>query len=92
MVGDADQSIYAFMARISPIFSISIAIIPMRAWSNSKNYRSTGNILRAANMVIRNNTERVDKILRPVLDDGDPVRFFHVETDDDEAIAWSAKS
>lgn len=86
VVGDADQSIYAFRgADISNILDFNRDYPDARVVKLEENYRSTGNILRAANMVIRNNTERVDKILRPVLDDGDPVRFFHVETDDDEA-------
>lgn len=86
VVGDADQSIYAFRgADISNILDFNRDYPDARVVKLEENYRSTGNILRVANMVIRNNKERVDKILRPVMGDGDPVRFTHYQTDDDEA-------
>ena len=50
-----------------------------------QNYRSTNTILRAANNVIRNNTERKDKELWSDLGEGDPVRIL--ETEDEHAEA-----
>ncbi|MBV8259329.1 MAG: ATP-binding domain-containing protein, partial [Actinobacteria bacterium] len=50
-----------------------------------QNYRSTQNILDAANGVIRQNRERKDKTLWSELGDGDPVRVVEVEDEHAEA-------
>jgi len=56
-----------------------------REISLEQNYRSTNNILQAANAVIRHNRERKDKNLWSELGDGDPVRVVEVEDEHSEA-------
>jgi DNA helicase-2/ATP-dependent DNA helicase PcrA len=86
VVGDPDQSIYAFRgADIRNILEFErdfgdTATIPLE-----QNYRSTNTILRAANAVIANNTERKPKNLWSDLGDGDPVRVLEVEDEHAEA-------
>ena len=50
-----------------------------------ENYRSYGNILKAANSVIQHNTNRKGKSLRTEADDGEKLRYFRAESDKDEA-------
>jgi DNA helicase-2/ATP-dependent DNA helicase PcrA len=90
IVGDTDQSIYAFRgADIRNILEFEKAfpdavIIPLE-----QNYRSTKTILDAANAVIVNNTSRVPKELWTDGDRGEPVNRFRAEDEYDEA-AWVA--
>ena len=73
VVGDADQSIYSFRAADFTIlmnfqqdFGDSLPDDDTRSMVKlEENYRSTENILQAANELIENNTERIDKVLRP---------------------------
>lgn len=50
-----------------------------------QNYRSVGNILRAANDVIQNNTERKDKVLRTDSSEGEKIKIYRAYSDNDEA-------
>ncbi len=87
-VGDEDQSIYSWRgAEIEHILDFE------KNYSQSKividsNYRSTGNILSAANSLIAHNTERIrqDKQLRPApnVGAGEPVYVLTVPSDLDE--------
>ncbi|MEE8289532.1 MAG: UvrD-helicase domain-containing protein, partial [Nitrosomonadaceae bacterium] len=86
VVGDDDQSIYAFrganpgnMRDFEHDFRIS-KIIKLE-----QNYRSHGNILDAANTLIRNNSERLDKNLWTSEGHGEPLRVYNAPTDFDEA-------
>ncbi|MCD8023918.1 MAG: ATP-dependent DNA helicase Rep, partial [Candidatus Gastranaerophilales bacterium] len=56
-----------------------------------QNYRSCGNILNAANEVIKNNAERLDKNLYSTKGDGDKISVFEAESDLDEAIYVAKK-
>ena len=86
VVGDDDQSIYAFrgantgnMKDFERDFHIS-EIIKLE-----QNYRSHGNILDAANTLIRNNNGRLDKNLWTSEGDGELLRVYNAPTDLDEA-------
>jgi DNA helicase-2/ATP-dependent DNA helicase PcrA len=94
-VGDDDQSIYAFrgantgnMKEFESDFRIS-KIIKLE-----QNYRSHGNILDAANTLIRNNSGRLGKNLWTSEGHGEPIRVYNAPTDFDEAafIVGEAKS
>uniref|UniRef100_UPI0026074B94 ATP-dependent helicase n=1 Tax=Clostridium sp. TaxID=1506 RepID=UPI0026074B94 len=50
-----------------------------------QNYRSKGNILKAANEVIKNNSQRKDKALRTEKENGDKINLYRAFTDRDEA-------
>ncbi|NEQ97302.1 MAG: UvrD-helicase domain-containing protein [Cyanothece sp. SIO2G6] len=50
-----------------------------------ENYRSTENILQIANHIIENNTERIDKVLRPTRGRGETVYCYRADDETDEA-------
>jgi len=85
-VGDPDQSIYAFRgADIRNILEFERDFGETQTVALEQNYRSTNAILRAANTVIANNTERKPKELWSELGEGDPVRAIEVEDEHAEA-------
>jgi DNA helicase-2/ATP-dependent DNA helicase PcrA len=74
-VGDPDQSIYAWRgADINLIMNFERDFSGARIFILDQNYRSTGNILAAANSVITNNAERHEKNLWTSSGDGMPVK------------------
>jgi DNA helicase-2/ATP-dependent DNA helicase PcrA len=80
------NSIYAFRgADIRNVLEFERDFPGARSISLEQNYRSTNNILEAANAVIRHNRERKDKNLWSELGDGDPVRVVEVEDEHAEA-------
>ncbi len=86
VVGDDDQSIYAFrgantgnMKDFERDFHVS-KIIKLE-----QNYRSHGNILNAANTLICNNKSRIGKNLWTAEGDGEPLRVYSAQNDLDEA-------
>jgi DNA helicase II / ATP-dependent DNA helicase PcrA len=85
-VGDPDQSIYAFRgADIRNILEFERDFGETQTVALEQNYRSTNAILRAANHVIANNTERKPKELWSDLGEGEPVRAIEVEDEHAEA-------
>jgi DNA helicase II / ATP-dependent DNA helicase PcrA len=85
-VGDPDQSIYAFRgADIRNVLEFERDFPGAYTIALEQNYRSTQNILDAANGVIRNNRERKEKNLWSELGEGDPVRVVEVEDEHAEA-------
>ena len=85
-VGDPDQSIYAFRgADIRNVLEFERDFPGAKSIALEQNYRSTNNILEAANGVIRHNRERKDKNLWSELGDGDLVRVVEVEDEHSEA-------
>ncbi len=85
-VGDPDQSIYAFRgADIRNLMEFERDFPGTRIIALEQNYRSTNTILRSANSVIANNTERKPKNLWSELGEGDPVRVYEVEDEHAEA-------
>ena len=86
MVGDDDQSIYKFRgATIENILSFEKQYTDARVIRLEQNYRSTGNILKAANAVIANNRERKGKNLWTEKDPGEKITLYVAQNEDDEA-------
>ena len=76
VVGDDDQSIYKFRgANIGNILGFEHVFPAARVIRLEQNYRSTRNILNAANQVIANNTERKAKTLWTENEEGSKVHF-----------------
>ena len=86
VVGDVDQSIYSWRGA-----DFRIIMNFQRDFPNAKvikleqNYRSTANILDAANSVIENNEERVDKVLYSQKGDGEKITYYEAQDEADEA-------
>lgn len=92
VVGDDDQSIYKFRgATIENILSFENTFKGAKIIRLEQNYRSTQNILNAANEVISNNTMRKGKTLWTENEEGDKIEVRTNETERDEA-AFIAKT
>ncbi|HET7475135.1 MAG TPA: DNA helicase PcrA [Dermatophilaceae bacterium] len=86
VVGDADQSIYAFRgASIRNIVEFEQDYPDARAILLEQNYRSTQTILRAANAVIAKNPDRRPKNLWTDSGDGPPIVGYVADNEHDEA-------
>ena len=86
VVGDSDQSIYAFRgADIRNIVEFERDFPNSRVILLEQNYRSTQNILSAANSVISNNFDRKDKKLFTTIGDGEKIVGFTGYSQHDEA-------
>ena len=86
VVGDDDQSIYRFRgADIGNILSFEEAFPGAKVIKLEQNYRSTQNILNAANGVIRHNRGRKDKTLWTANGEGELIRFKQFVTAREEA-------
>ena len=99
VVGDADQSIYSFRAA-----DFRILIGFQEDFKNGcnnegkaslikleENYRSSSNILNAANSLIENNTERIDKVLRATKEKGELLKLLSCDDEISEAEAITSK-
>ncbi|MBD3880752.1 DNA helicase PcrA [Phormidium tenue FACHB-886] len=93
VVGDADQSIYSFRAADFTIlmdfqsdFGDGLPDDDTRTMVKlEENYRSTENILQLANELIENNTERIEKVLRPTRGTGESIYCYRAEDETAEA-------
>lgn len=86
VVGDDDQSIYRFRgATIENILNFEDDYTNAVTIRLEQNYRSTGNILNAANAVISNNLGRKGKNLWTDFGDGEPIKVCTLPTERDEA-------
>ncbi len=86
VVGDDDQSIYKFRgANITNILNFEKYYPDAKVIKLEENYRSTANILEAANSVIHNNIERKSKALWTKKDKGNTITLKVFNTDYDEA-------
>jgi ATP-dependent DNA helicase UvrD/PcrA len=86
IVGDDDQSIYGWRgAKIENIQQFHTDYQDATSIRLEQNYRSTGNILAAANAVIANNSERLGKELWTEDDDGDLIQLYQAYNERDEA-------
>ena len=87
VVGDDDQSIYRFRgATIENILNFERIYPGTKTIRLEQNYRSTSNILNAANCVIQHNTERKGKTLWTSNGEGDKVQVYTAENEQDEAM------
>jgi len=85
-VGDDDQSIYAFRgARIDNMQDLEKDFKIKKIIKLEQNYRSTNNILNAANSIIEKNTIRLGKNLWAASAEGDPIQQYIGLSDFDEA-------
>lgn len=92
VVGDNDQSIYAFRgANYKNILNFEKDYKNCEVILLEENYRSTKNILDAANSVIKHNKDRKDKNLKSNNGIGEKVKYVKVETDKDECSYVSSK-
>lgn len=86
VVGDSDQSIYGWRgADIQNILSFEEDYPEAKTIFLEQNYRSTKNILNAANEVIKNNSERKPKGLWTANTGGDKIQYYEAMTERDEA-------
>ena len=86
VVGDDDQSIYGWRgARVENIQRFKQDFPGTRVQRMEQNYRSTGTILKAANAIIANNTERLGKQLWTDDQEGVPIQWYTAYNEQDEA-------
>ena len=90
VVGDPDQTIYTWRgANVKYLLNFDKEFPGTHTVMMMENYRSTPEILRAANSLIDKNRNRIKKELIPRLPSGGPVRCYHARTQDSEA-KWIA--
>lgn len=92
IVGDDDQSIYGWRgAKIENIQRFGKDYQPLKTIRLEQNYRSTGCILKAANAIIANNSERLGKNLWTDGNDGDPISVYAAFNEQEEARFIASK-
>ncbi len=85
-VGDDSQSIYSFRgANYKNILNFENDYKDAKTILLEQNYRSTGNILDAANQVIKNNRDRKDKNLWTNKGPGEKIKYYRAYNERDEA-------
>jgi DNA helicase-2/ATP-dependent DNA helicase PcrA len=86
VVGDDDQSIYGWRgAKVENLFQFNRDYPRLQTFRLEQNYRSSGNILTAANKLIENNNGRLGKNLWTSDGDGDPIKLYAAYNERDEA-------
>ena len=86
VVGDDDQSIYGWRgARVDNLHRFQRDYPDTQVHRLEQNYRSTANILEAANALIDNNSERLGKTLWTDGSRGDPIAVYAAFNEQDEA-------
>lgn len=92
VVGDEDQSIYSWRgADIKNIIDFQKKFNNVKLIKLEQNYRSTQNILSAANKVIKNNKSRIGKNLWTKDEGGSPLYLIRVDNETDEARYVAAR-
>lgn len=85
VVGDDAQSIYAFRgANINNILNFQKDYDNVQMYRLEQNYRSTKNIVEAANSIIDKNKTKLDKVVWTANDDGAPIKVHRSLTDGEE--------
>ncbi|HEV2614476.1 MAG TPA: DNA helicase II [Gammaproteobacteria bacterium] len=85
-VGDDDQSIYGWRgAKIENMRKLERDFSPLKTIKLEQNYRSTGNILQAANALISNNSDRLGKNLWTDGKSGEKISLYAAFNEIDEA-------
>lgn len=91
VVGDEDQAIYSWRgADITNLLDFEKSFPKTRIVRLEQNYRSTGNILKAAGTVIRRNTQRLGKTLFTEAGEGDALEYRRCEDDRQEGLHVAA--
>lgn len=86
IVGDEDQSIYGWRgANIDNIFNFTKDFPDAKIFKLEQNYRSTKKILDRANLIIKNNRNRLEKKLYTENEDGTDVFYYQAMSESDEA-------
>lgn len=86
VVGDDDQSIYGWRgAKVENLMQFQRDFPRTQTFRLEQNYRSTGNILNAANKLIENNGGRLGKNLWTSGSDGEPIKLYAAYNERDEA-------
>jgi DNA helicase-2/ATP-dependent DNA helicase PcrA len=86
VVGDDDQSIYGWRgAKVENVQHFLNDFTDVRTVRLEQNYRSTGNILEAANTLIANNAGRLGKNLWTADEPGTPIQLYAAYNEQDEA-------
>ncbi|MBE7705667.1 MAG: ATP-dependent DNA helicase PcrA [Cyanobacteria bacterium SIG30] len=94
-VGDVDQSIYSWRgADFKIILGFQKDYQNVKLIKLEQNYRSTNNILNAANVLIQNNEQRIEKNLYSTKGDGEKIKIYEAASDYNESdyIANTIKS
>ncbi|MBQ9565861.1 MAG: UvrD-helicase domain-containing protein [Synergistaceae bacterium] len=90
IVGDPDQTIYTWRgANVRYFLDFDKEFPAVKTLSMMRNYRSTPQIIAAANSLISKNSVRMEKSLLPTLPEGEPVACFHADNSEGEAL-WIA--
>lgn len=85
VVGDDAQSIYAFRgANINNILNFQKDYDDVKVYRLEQNYRSTKNIVEAANSIIDKNKNKLDKVVWTANEDGSKIKIHRSMTDGDE--------
>lgn len=94
IVGDLDQSIYGFRKAKPNYFLNLTKAEKVKLFKLEQNYRSTKTIVEASNALISNNKNRIDKVCFSENEVGEPISYFRLKTNVDEAnvIASEIKS
>lgn len=92
VVGDDAQSIYSFRgANIDNILQLKNTYPTCRIFKLERNYRSTQNIVNAANSLIHKNKEQIQKTVYSEKEKGEKILAFSTYSDYEEAFAVAAQ-
>ena len=88
VVGDDAQSIYAFRgANIENILNFKKDYADAKVFKLEQNYRSTKNIVNAANSIIINNKDQIFKEIWTENEEGPKIQLFKTSTDNEEGMS-----